>query len=183
MTHITYDIALRDEQTVESILISIDKGKGVCGDYALLFMYLCRRASIPCVYEASFEMEHAWNAVFINGQWLFVDATWDDDDSDKIKYTYFLKDRFAFMSNHIPIMGVPDPKLFKNLDPMNLKSQDEVRAYLLENFYWTDGFKMSFRMADKNIKPIIPYMWDHYVTVKLTYDAKNNLYTVTAKDK
>ncbi|MNN46758.1 hypothetical protein D3C81_1611530 [compost metagenome] len=66
---------------------------------------------------------------------------------------------------------------------MNLKSQDEVRAYLLENFYWTDGFKMSFRMADKNIKPIIPYMWDHYVTVKLTYDAKNNLYTVTAKDK
>lgn len=183
VTHTTYDIKLRDKQTVESILVTLDKGKGVCGDYALLFMYLSRRASIPCVYEANFEMEHAWNSVYVNGQWLFVDATWDDDDSKQIKYTYFLKDRFTFMKDHVPIMGVPEPKMFKNLDPMNLKSQDEVRAYLLQNFIWTDGFKLSFRMADKTIKPLIPYLHDPYVTFKLTYDAKNNLYTVSAKGK
>ncbi|WP_058304423.1 transglutaminase domain-containing protein [Gorillibacterium timonense] len=183
VTHVSYDIKLRDEQTVESILVSIDKGKGVCGDYALLFMYLCRRASIPCVYEASVEMEHAWNSVFVNGQWLFVDTTWDDDDSSKIKYTYFLKDRYSFMSDHDPIMGVPEPELFKNLDPLKLKSQDEIRAYLMQNFVWTDGYKLTFRVTDKSIKPIIPYMKDRDVTVKLTYDAKTNLYTVTAKDK
>lgn len=183
ITHITYDKTLWDEQTVDSILVTIDKGKGVCGDYALLFMYLARRASIPCVYEASFEMQHAWNSVLVNGQWLFVDATWDDDDSGKIKYTYFLKDRFTFMQSHTPIMGVPDVKLFKNLDRMNLKSQDELRAYLMQNFYWTDGFKLTFRMADKTLKPLIGYMHDYYVTIKLTYDAKNNLYTISAKKK
>ncbi len=183
VTHITYDRSLWDEQTVDSILVTIDKGRGVCGDYALLFMFLCRRASIPCVFESNYEMEHAWNAVYVGGQWLFVDATWDDDDSGKIKYTYLLKDRYAFMSDHVPIMGVPDPRLFKNLDPMSLKSQDEIRGYLMENFYWTDGYKLSFRVADKALKPIIPYMHDSYVTVKLTYDAKTNLYTVTAKKR
>ncbi|MEO3946014.1 transglutaminase domain-containing protein [Gorillibacterium sp. CAU 1737] len=183
ITNVTYDIKLKDVQTVESILVTLEKGKGVCGDYALLFMYLCRRASIPCVYEASVEMEHAWNSVYINGQWLFIDATWDDGDNGKIKYTYFLKDRFAFMSSHTPIMGVPKPTMFKNLDPMKLKSQDEIRGYLLQNFYWVDGFKLSFRVADKSLKPIIPYMKDPDVSVKLTYDAKADLYTVTAKKK
>jgi len=63
------------------------------------------------------------------------------------------------------------------------KNQDELRAYLLKNFYWVKGYKLTFRMADINIKPTIGYMHDRYVNVVLTYDSKNNLYTVTAKGK
>lgn len=185
--HVTYDSKLQDEQTVESIIETIDKGRGVCGDYSLLFMHLCRRASIPCTFEIGdpFILNHAWNAVFINGEWKFVDTTWDDRDDGKVRYTYFLKDRFTFMQDHTPWMGVPDVSYYSDadLDRMNLKSQDEVRAYLLKNFYWVDGFKLTFRVADKNIKPTIGYLNDAYVNVSLTYDSKNNLYTVTAKSK
>ena len=185
--HITYDSKLQDEQTIESVIETIDKGRGVCGDYSLLFMHLCRRASIPCTFEVGdpFTLNHAWNSVFVNGQWLFVDTTWDDNDSGKIFYTYYLKDRFTFMKDHTPWMGVPEVGYYSDayLDPMSLKNQDEIRAYLLKNFYWTDGYKLTFRVSDKNIKPTVGYLNDPYVSISLTYDAKNNLYTVTAKSK
>ena len=164
----------------------MDIRRGVCGDYSLLFLHLCLRASIPCVYEAGnpFILNHAWNSVYLNGQWLFVDTTWDDKDNGKVLYTYYLKDRFTFMKDHTPFAGVPDVDYYTEyIDPMNIKNQDELRAYLLKKFYWVDGYKVTFRMADKNLKPIITYLNDPDVTVTLTYDAKNNLYTVAAKGK
>lgn len=177
----TYDMAYGGENTVERIL---NTKRGICGDYALLFMYLCRRANIPVVTEANQYMNHAWNSVFVNGKWLFVDVTWDDDDSGKIKHDYVLNDKYTFIKSHYyPFMGVADPDLFRELDPKKLKSQDEVRAFIMRNFYWTDGFKLSFAVADKNLKPIIPYMAGSEVTVRLTYDAKTNLYTLTAQKR
>lgn len=82
-------------------------------------------------------------------------------------------------------MGVPDVNYYSDsdLDPMNIKNQDELRAYLLKKFYWVDGFKLTFRLADKNLKPTIGYLNDPYVNIALTYDSKSNLYTVTAKAK
>ncbi len=187
--HITYDINYLDLHTVESVILTIDKGRGVCGDYSLLFMHLCRRASIPCTIEIGDPsyIDHAWNAVFVNGQWLFVDTTWDDGPNGKVLYTHFLKDRFTFMKGHMPYMGVPDEDFYSDsdIDPMKIKNQDELRAYLLKNFYWIDGFKLTFRMADKNMKPFIGYLWTtkEIQKIELTYDSKNNLYTVTAKAK
>lgn len=185
--HVTYDIKYQDEQSAGGVIVAIDKGKGVCGDYSLLFKDLCQRISIPCVFEIGDPniLNHAWNAVYINGQWKFVDTTWDDKDDGKIYYTYFLVDRFKFMNDHTPWMGVPEVDYYSDadLDPMKLKNQDEIRAYLLKNFYWIDSFKLTFRVTDKNIKPTIGYLHDPFVNVVLTYDSKNNLYTVTAKAK
>jgi hypothetical protein len=81
-------------------------------------------------------------------------------------------------------MGVPDIEYYTyEIDPMKIKDQNELRAYLLKNFYWVNGFKLTFKMSDKNIKPTIGYLNDPYVNVVLTYDSKSNLYTVTAKSK
>ncbi|MFT4143725.1 MAG: transglutaminase domain-containing protein [Mobilitalea sp.] len=182
--NITYDSKYTNEETLENLMISIDKGRGVCGDYSLFFLQLCLRANIPCQYEAEvFYMQHAWNAVYLNGKWLFVDTTWDDADEKKISYSYFLVDKYTFMKDHYPFMGIPEPKFYTDVDKWNIKSQEELRGYLLENFFWMDGYKLTFRMADKKTKPIITYMKDYDVKVILTYDAKKDLYTVTAKKK
>jgi hypothetical protein len=186
--HITYDTKYKKEITAESIIETIDKGRGVCGNYSILFMKLCRRASITCMYEADyFTMDHAWNAVFINGEWKFVDTTWDDSKNGKVLYTYFLKDRFTFMRDHIPVAGIPDEDYYSDSDinRLGISDQDELRAYLLKNFYWVDGYKLTFRMADKKMKPFIGYLWTtrEIRKIELTYDSKNNLYTVTAKAK
>lgn len=112
-----------------------------------------------------------------------MDTTWDDGTNGKVLYTYYLKDRFTFMNTHTPYMGVPDEDVYTDIDPMKIKSQDELRGYLLNNFYWVNSFKLTFRMADKKIKPTIGYMKDPDVSVELKYDQKTDLYTVTAKSK
>ncbi len=182
----TYDPIFSDDETVENLLVTIDKGRGVCGDYTMLFKYLCDRASIPCIREGGnvsiSSADHAWNAVFLNGQWKFIDTTWDDGNPKKISYKYFLVDKFTFMKDHTPWMGVPDENLCPEVDGMKIKSQDELRVYLLKKFYWIDGFKVTFRMTDKNMKPDIGYLWPtSEIKVVLTYDSKQDLYTVTAK--
>lgn len=181
--HITYDIKYQSSNSFEKVIETIDKGRGVCGDYTMLFKRLCERASIPCVYESSYTMVHAWNAVYLNGKWLFVDTTWDDDDSGKIKYNYYLKDRNTFMKSHTPFMGTPNIDVYTDIDSMNIKSQDELRGYLLQNIYYVDGFKLTFRMADKKTSPFIGYLRDPDVSFVLKYDSKKDIYTVTAKAK
>ncbi len=186
VTHITYDDNYHDEETVENLLKTIDKGRGVCGDYTMLFQYLCDRASIPCISEAgnvsSSPIDHAWNVVFLNGQWKFIDTTWDDGDPKKISYKYYMVDKFTFMKDHTPMMGVPEEALCPDIDGLKIKTQDELMVYLLQKFYWIDGFTVTFRMTDKNVKPNIGYLWPTAeVKIVLTYDAKNDLYTVAAK--
>ena len=189
VNHITYDVnyMFQGALSLERIIETLDKGRGACGNYSLLFKFLCRRASIPCTYEQGDPniLNHAWNSVYVNGQWLFVDTTWDDKDDKKVYYSYYLKDRFAFMRDHTPYMGNPEVDLYGEVDNMKLKTQDELRVYLLRNFYWWDGFSLTFRMADKTMKPNINYLYFGYmeVNVQLTYDAKTDLYTVSAKSK
>jgi hypothetical protein len=47
--------------------------KGLCGDYANAFLYLCQRAGIPCLTVS--DSDHAWNVVYVEGKWQIVDVT------------------------------------------------------------------------------------------------------------
>ncbi|WP_088831251.1 transglutaminase-like domain-containing protein [Paenibacillus tyrfis] len=59
-----------------------DSSKGICYDYAALFAAMARSQNIPTRlmmgYEASAPTTyHAWNQVFLNGQWVTIDTTYD----------------------------------------------------------------------------------------------------------
>jgi len=190
VTHIKYDLNYGEELTPEGVLKTLEKGRGVCGDYAQMFEYLCDRASIPCVTEGGItitspaQSNHIWNAVFINGDWKFVDTTWDDGNEKKISYKYFLNDKFTFMKDHYPKMGVTHINYYSKIDPMNIKTQDELRVYLDREFYYIDGYKLTFRLTDKKLKPEIGYLWPGpQIKIVLTYDSKKDLYTVTSKKR
>ena len=72
--------------------------KGICKEFALTFENLCVRLGIPCIeVEGMTTLEHAWNAVLINGEVRFIDTSFTKIDRrvregkepiDK----YFLKD-------------------------------------------------------------------------------------------
>ncbi len=188
VTRITYDLSGEKEYTPEGVIMTLDDGRGVCADYLHLFEYLCNRASIPCVSEFGIAITnpttptHGWNAVFINGEWKFVDTTWDD--GKKISYKYLLNDKFTFMKDHTPKMGVPAEYLYPKIDPMNIKTQDELRVYLYRDFYYIDGYQLTFRLTDKTLKPNIGHLWPgSQMKVVLTYDSKKDLYTVAAKKR
>jgi len=71
------------------------EGKAVCSGYMQAFTLLCHRYSLDCVgvigstSTSKDGTGHAWNMVKVDGEWYFVDTTWDDR-SWGIGYQYFL---------------------------------------------------------------------------------------------
>ncbi len=72
--------------------------RGVCEGYANLMAALVRSKGIPCRVQGGYalgidtnkewstsnidttESNHAWNEVYVNGQWIIIDATWDSQN-------------------------------------------------------------------------------------------------------
>ncbi len=84
--------------------IALASGYGICEDYAELFQAMCTRAGIPCVIvtgEAG-GGSHAWNMVYVDGQWLYVDCTFDDPVSRTpvLRHDYLLVDSETMAISH-----------------------------------------------------------------------------------
>lgn len=99
------DPAYAYQQTAYGALV---QGSAVCEGYAEAFEYLCYRAGLPCrvvvgqgITEEKQET-HAWNQVLIDGEWLNIDATWDDQDQiPAILHDYLLVPDAEFAQTHI----------------------------------------------------------------------------------
>lgn len=73
---VTYTYSKLEEQNGYTTLV---EGKGVCAGYAFALQYLLMRAGIQSYYVVGYAGEnHAWNLAKIDGEWYFLDATWDD---------------------------------------------------------------------------------------------------------
>ena len=72
---------------------SLLQNKAVCQGYAEAMALILDRFNIPNLSVSS--LNHIWNLIYINGQWLHLDATWDDpvtsNGSQVLRYTYYLK--------------------------------------------------------------------------------------------
>lgn len=85
--NISYDCDYQDSSrdNLEKASCILQRGNGVCSHYAILTAALCRAAGLPARIvngPASLSADvprvnHAWNEVMINGQWLAVDTCWD----------------------------------------------------------------------------------------------------------
>lgn len=73
----------------------------VCSGYARAFNGLAHQLNIPSLIISSEVMAHAWNMVYLEGEWLYVDVTFDDpvpDQKDKVRSTYYLLDETDLLS-------------------------------------------------------------------------------------
>lgn len=129
--NIAYDIkGYSDEKKrtarIEDVII---KKKAVCGGYAALIKYFgdafnieneiiegCGRSlqSHIVMRQTKLPLNHAWNAVKINGTWRLIDATWasggaDDTEEENMKFikeydeTYYFTSPEKFVLNHLPL--------------------------------------------------------------------------------
>lgn len=71
--------------------------KAVCQGYAEAFMYIMNKLGIECgiTHGDTDDDKHAWNYVKVDGDYYWIDVTWDDpidmnSDADNLRYTYFL---------------------------------------------------------------------------------------------
>ncbi len=88
----------------EGILL---KGTGVCNGYALTFQLFMDALGIDSkfVTGGTTNGPHAWNIVKVNGEWYYIDCTWDDPTPDRkgiVDYKYFLVEEKQFFKDHWP---------------------------------------------------------------------------------
>ena len=102
------------------------KRRGICEGYATLFYELCKASNIKCEMIAgyadsdekevaqrkqsnTFASNHAWNKVFVNNEWLYIDVTWASTGTYDGKRTnptsyypqYFLVAEKKLYANHV----------------------------------------------------------------------------------
>ncbi|BDF70092.1 hypothetical protein CE91St41_26810 [Oscillospiraceae bacterium] len=61
------------------------KTVGECKSYANSFQAICSAAGIPCIYYGADEVNHAWNLVYIDSTWYYVDVSGDPDPTFKLE--------------------------------------------------------------------------------------------------
>lgn len=95
-----YDSDYEEQQSAFSVVM---ESRGVCAGYAFAFQYLLMRAGIESYYVVgqSYGENHAWNLVKVDGQWYYVDPTWDDSDDEYAPYhAYFNLDTDLLTRDH-----------------------------------------------------------------------------------
>lgn len=90
---------------------SLQRGRGVCTDRAILFVSFLRGANIPSrVIEGRFEgAAHSWVEVFINGEWVLVDPS-----NGRLDFDDWLKEKgkeqaLNYSQQRISNLNSPDP--------------------------------------------------------------------------
>ncbi len=81
-------------------------GAAVCNGYTYAYSMLLDLAGIPAMRvtgqatQSGKLVHHAWNMVLIDGQWKYVDVTWDDLDNGTVSNAYFLLTAEQLRKNH-----------------------------------------------------------------------------------
>jgi len=92
--HISYDQQKAD--TVKSGYLpdvddTLNTHKGICFDYSALLACMLRSKNIPTKlvvgYVGPGDMLHAWNMAFVDGKWVWMDATLDGENKKESDYT------------------------------------------------------------------------------------------------
>lgn len=76
-TNIEYDYEALDSVVYSSdVYTTLTVKKTICDGYANLMSVACMRIGIPCYKISSYQANHAWNIVLVDGLWFMLDATW-----------------------------------------------------------------------------------------------------------
>lgn len=146
--------------------------KAVCQGYAEAFAYIMKALNIESCLVTSDNMNHAWNAVKLDGSWYHLDVTWDDplvDAQGRAMHKYFL------------------------LSDVELKNEDEsIRDKHFDYEFKNSSVSCSSTTYDDawwvNIDSLItPYGSDYYYVkidkVGPDYDHENAKVTLVARNK
>ena len=175
----TYDRAYYQKDNSHNHLYNIlNENRAVCQGYAVAFYIFMNEIDIPCSLISGYAGEnHAWNAVKIDGEWYFIDLTWDDPikpndagietnaytNGENISYTYFLCTNSFISRNYKAKEYIGDkPKIYGNSNEYN-------------NYpYYKMGYKGVYRInksEDLNCVSQMTYSGD-YIFIR-TSDAVN----------
>ncbi len=114
INHIRYDYKNLDDATYMqkyTAYAALVENTSVCMGYALAFYRLALACGVDARYIHSDPMEHAWDIVRVDGQYYYLDATWDEkvtNDMADRPGSYFLRGTESWQRIHVH-KGISDP--------------------------------------------------------------------------
>lgn len=143
-----YDLNGENDNRYNAYGTFIDK-KAVCQGYSLAFLELSKRLGVDCTLVTSTSIKHAWNMVCINGEYYYIDATWNDPNPDRlgrVKHIFFLKsyDYFAAQdAGYTTHLGEQDWVIANGLTY-------EVADSTYYDSYFMNNYNVGFSYVDGN---------------------------------
>ncbi|MBQ2816143.1 MAG: hypothetical protein IJE65_05715 [Clostridia bacterium] len=142
-----------DNGFTHSIIGALVKGSGVCDGYSKAFQYIMNRLGINCLLiTGDANGSHAWNLVEMdNGEYYFLDLTWDDIDIGNINlyYDYFLIDSDEFLSTHTPLSPMGIDKNFASKLP-HLSHDNSYSFYNRHHLYISEYSLKNYSSVIRN---------------------------------
>ena len=98
IANVEYDDTLQEPNT-KTAYGAIVEGRSVCSGFAYAFKYIANVANLNVLYVTGKYyniltdtfISHAWNIVYLDGEYLLIDASLDSNLSDdEPQYTFFL---------------------------------------------------------------------------------------------
>lgn len=130
--NVYYDLAFSDvSYTLDGPMLY---GKAVCGGYAEAFKAMSEACGIPCNIITGYVNNkgkwglHGWNEVCLNGEYRYIDVTWDDVDKvDYILHDLFLTDCYIMDDIHdgMPVVIDEATGTVERVLPDNGEEDDE----------------------------------------------------------
>ena len=111
--NLKYDVTAKKANN-SNIYGAIVENEAICEGYAKAFKYILDNLDIPCIIvcgevvdEDGIRQKHAWNEVYLKGNWYCIDVTWDDPIiigggklTKELRYKYFMKGSRTINENH-----------------------------------------------------------------------------------
>ncbi len=128
---------------------------GVCQGYSVTFYIFMKQMGIPCtlVMGKTDNVSHAWNAVKLDGNWYYIDVTWDDPvvngtsnypGGDNISYEYLL-----CTYNHISMTHKEDKYIGTTPLPNGISNDYNDLMYRMSGFTNVMRVNSSEELADR----------------------------------
>ena len=134
---VTYDL---DAPNAHSAYGALVDGRAVCEGYARAYQYLLYRAGIQALYISGYAGEsHGWNAVRLDGNYVLVDATWDDpvgvNDPDFVSHAYFGLTTAELGRDHTPSAdgAYPQPNCTATAYHYHRRNGSYIESYTVDS--------------------------------------------------
>ena len=183
VTHVYYDLTY-SYYGADMIL----RGYGVCDGYSKAFLMMCKQAGIS-VYRVT-NANHAWNVLKLDGEWYFIDCTWDDPAGQSEAVSGQESKEYFCLNTELLALDHPTPWDFTNTSAKTCTALDD--NYFVRKKDWnamgnrkTDGSTYSAAMAAQisangggNYIPIDSFF---YLSGNYGYDVTGSLNTTVIR--
>jgi len=191
VTYTSYDKLVED---------TINFGKGICDNYSQLFHYMCNSIGIESYVISGYtpeidnneipDISHSWNAVKIEGDYLFLDNTWaagyvnyKGNYIHKFIDEYFLISSKEFIKTHVPF----DPiwQFLNNpISNLEIENKDFTNLHNSGNFNYKDSISTmktldSITLIKKKIKRITQSGITNKLIQKYVNESKEQIENLT----